>query len=143
MRRIIFLIVVGLVIFVLGGVAGYFYKCQQAELYPNAEKASEIIETLSSKLFPPSTASGRITKISGQDITLSKGAETVDLAVPTTAKVYSFKATTGDAQQTSAGYVLAESSFSDIKIGDDVNVSIEILPNGVINVLTINILPAE
>lgn len=122
--KTIFLIIIILVVFVCGAVAGFFYKAQQTA------QGEETIKTLSSKFFALPSAYGTVQKISGKNITISKNGQSVELPVAEIAQIYSSVDST---QQTK--------TFSDVKVGDKVSIISQIMPNNKLEIVLINILP--
>jgi len=115
-----------LIIFILGCLAGIYLEKQK--MVPELEKitkAAKILNAINSKVIPSPIAFGEITKISGRIVTLNYAGESLDISVKDNAQIYSF----------SQGQ--KQIDFSQIKVGDWLNITIEVLPDGQVQGLSV------
>ncbi|MDP3882990.1 MAG: hypothetical protein Q8Q48_02955 [Candidatus Staskawiczbacteria bacterium] len=120
--NILILILIGAVLFVIGGGLGIFYQTQKDA--PYLKKASTI-DVLGSKVIPSVVAYGRVTKIEGRNISLTYMGDSLTVQVKDGAQVSSFVSSSG-----SKTPVQTKASFNDIKIGNDINISVKVLTDG-------------
>jgi len=140
---------------IIGGIvflgAGYLVGVglERAETGPQIEKlnkAADILKVLSSlKVIPSVIAFGEVTKISNRTVTLTYGTENLAIRIKEDAKIssYNMPAPNDKGEQIISdipGQKNAE--FKDIKIGDKLNVSLKILPDGEIEGLSVIIFPS-
>ena len=112
---ILVLIIVGLGLLAGGFLGGVLYQKEKAKCLG------------SSKIIPLiMVIKGQVTKISGKTVTLSDGTENFLIDINENAPIYSF----------SPGNQAA-SSFEAIKAGDNLDVSVKMLPDGQLNVLSV------
>ncbi|TSC94246.1 MAG: hypothetical protein CEN87_541 [Parcubacteria group bacterium Licking1014_1] len=136
---LISLIIIALAIFVLGGGAGVLYQTQKtAPQLEQLEKATSIINFLSSEELSRITVFGKATKIEGRDITLSSGNDSVKVNVIDDSAIYSFVAN-GAAEKSAPVRKIVK--FEEIKIGDNLNITVKLLPDGQLQGLSVIILP--
>ena len=121
-KGIVLLIVILLVIFVIGAGLGIFFQMQKDA--PKIKSANLLINTLSSKAVPSIVAFGKVTSINGKNITLSFNGGSVTIKINDNAVVSSMSA---NAQDKSAPQKI---TFSQIKIGDTLNISIKVFSDG-------------
>ncbi len=112
------LIIGGLLLMVLGGVIGVLYKTQQVLPQMN------VIKYLSSQIIPSMVAYGEVTDIEGRNITLSYNGDSMKVQVPENSPVYSF------VNNKTSKPIQEQVSFENIKKGDNVNVTVKLLPDG-------------
>ena len=117
-NNLIILIIAGLVLLILGGAAGFFYKTLQ--ISPQLA----VIKDLSSKTIPSIVAYGQVSKIEGRDITLSFNGDNIKVSVEANSPVYSF---VNDAK---GKPIQKKVELKEIKIGDSLNITIKLLPDG-------------
>ena len=122
-------IIIALVIFVAGGGLGVFYQAQKDA--PQLEKTTAVLKNPSSKVISTATAYGKVEKIEGKNITLSYGGDSIVIGATDNTKVYSYS--DKSARQ--------EVEYSTIKKGDNIDITIKILPDGGLNAEAIFILP--
>jgi len=97
--------------FVLGSLAGVFYQKQKSD--PQIKSSSNTIQKLSSKVVNAIVTYGTITSIDNdRNITLSYSDESMAVSVAQDAKVYIYENNTRK-----------EINFSDVKVGDSVNIT--------------------
>ena len=117
-RLIVSLIVVVIFVFGLGGLTGIFYQKQKDA--PRAQKTAEKIQTLSSKVVNAIVTYGTVTSIEGnKNITLSHDGEAMTISITPNAKVYIYENATKK-----------EVNFSEVKIGDNVNITASLDQSG-------------
>ena len=116
------MVISGLVILVLGFGAGFFYKTFQVS--PQLEKSMALIKTLSSKTVLSTVAYGQVSEITGNDITLSYNGDNIKISMTESSPVYSF------VNDSSGNPVQKKVDFKQIKIGDSLNITIKLLPDG-------------
>lgn len=147
-KQIILLIILGLVIFALGGGLGFFYKAQQLSS-PLAFQAPQQslggaaagIKILSSSAFPSIIAIGKVQKVFGRVITLNYGGQSVDIPVQDGAKIYSLAFSAGT--KITSGSPQTESTFGAIKVGDNLSISVKVSTDGKVEGTSVIILPAS
>ena len=143
-KKIIFLIIIGLVLLGVGFGVGVFYQSQkyiaQSEKF---QMLTNALKPLSSKTIPVMHAVGIVEKISGRKITISYVGESVELLVPESAEIISFTSQNAGESQDSPIFTKKDSVFGDIKLGDRLNVSLKISPEGQIEVTAITIVPVS
>ena len=119
---IVLIIISGLVFLVLGGGMGFLYKTLQVS--PQIEKTTAIIKDLSSKTVLSTVAYGQVSKIEGKDITLSYDSDNIKISMAENSPVYSF------VNDSTGKPVQKKVDFKQIKIGDTLNITIKLLPDG-------------
>lgn len=120
---IVSLIIVGLLLLALGAGFGVLYQTQQAP--PQLEKTTTAaVNFLSSKIFPSIVAYGKVTKIEGKNITLSSGGDSIKISMEENSPVYSF------VYDSAQKPVQKKIEFKEIKVGDNLNITIKFLPDG-------------
>ncbi|MBI3337055.1 MAG: hypothetical protein HY005_00320 [Candidatus Staskawiczbacteria bacterium] len=122
MNKIILIVLVGLLCLILGAGAGFWYKTLQVS--PQIEKTAAIMKALSSKTVLSTVAYGKVSKIEGRDITLAYNGDSIKISMAANSPVYSFV-------NDSAGKpVQKKVDLREIKIGDNLNITIKLLPDG-------------
>ncbi len=151
-KSLIILVFLGLLILALGAFLGVLYQSQfviqsQPQTQNNAiiqppiqeQKVSDlpdVIKVLSSKVIPLIAAYGTVTKIDGKNITLSYQTDSIIISIRDDAKIYSLVLDNSIAKpgivqnQDKKSSTSKQIDFKDIKIGDNLNVDIKVLPNG-------------
>lgn len=139
---IILLIVIGSIIFVIGGGAGVSYQTQKQA--PEFEKMSSTLNSLSSSVVPTIVASGKVTEINGRNVTLSNLDNSITVKIIDDARVYFFtpvfeiieNSTAKDSTIIDKKPEVAENSvqkdalFSDIKKDDNLSINMKMLADG-------------
>lgn len=125
-KQIILGIICGLVIFVIGGGAGVYYKSQQVSPQPQNDQNTQLLKTLSSKVVPI-YANGIVTKIEGMNITLSAGGDELVVPISITAKINLFNEPVKGGNPAVPYYKLI--GLSDVKIGDKANIHLTLSPD--------------
>jgi hypothetical protein len=127
-KAIIFLIIVGLLIFALGAASGFFYASRN----PKIQQAQTVIPTinlLGSKVVQSVSAFGTVTKIEGSNVTLSYEGDEITIPISNSAQIFSAlvqrdstgSATTGIPQQV---------SVRNIKVGQNLVVNFSVNTSG-------------
>ena len=116
-KKIIFLIIAGLVIFALGTSLGLFYRTAPTG------GSEDAVKFLSSKATS-FNANGIVTKISGRDISLNSNGETLVIPVNNSAKINLFVQPTAEENGVAASSYYRTAQFSEIKVGYRLNISL-------------------
>ena len=129
------LIISGLAIFILGGIAGALYQNQISALNSSA---AALPEGLKSKAVSSIIFFGKVEKVFGRMLKISSGSDSgqVSVLVSEDAKI---------SMMDFSGKALAQkpAGFKDIKIGDSVNVTAKIMDNYAISGVSLVIFPAQ
>ena len=138
-KQLIILIIVGVVLFLLGGAVGIIAiqgGAQQGKI--------KMANSLSSKVVSSIVAYGQVKSIDARNLTLANLGDSLTVPVASTAQIYAFitPATTGKSKTTSAP-IQQTVSFQNIKVGDNVNVTIRLLATGQLEGSSVIILPAS
>lgn len=138
--KVICLIICGAVLLEIGCLAGVNFQEQKtASRIAELEKMENMVKILaSSKVIPSIVAYGQVASISGKVVILAYGTESLAIPIREDAKIYSFVTSTN--QQGPPEQKKAE--LKDIKIGDSLNVSLRILPDGGIEGVSVIIFPS-
>ena len=130
-------IIAGLFLFVFGGGIGVLYQTEKTSPQSaQLEKTTSIINFLSSEEFSRITVFGKAEKIEGRDITLlSEKGDSLKVSVIENSPVYSF------VKDNAGKPVRKIVKFEEIKIGDNLNITIKLLPDGQLQGLSVIILP--
>lgn len=115
---IILLVIGGIVILVVGVFSGILAERQITG--PKLEKAKAALQIIGSKLVPSITVFGEVKNISGRDVVLEYVGESVTVKVKNDAQIVTLLKEGGQ----------REAKFEDLKIGDFVNVSLNITQDG-------------
>lgn len=141
------LIVLGLIIFAIGGGLGVFFQqqtsqlpVQQTSIKPQAGQNADLLRILSSSLISPIVAHGNVAGINGRNVSLNFGGTNLTVKINQDAKVYSFSASSGQAQTSKSSTTQPEGKFEDIKVGDSVNITLQLLPDGTMGGKLVSIL---
>ena len=139
-NNLVVLIIAGVLIFLVGGGLGIVFM-QRGSQQIKIETAS----SLASKVVTSMVAYGKVENIDGKNITLSNLGDNLTISMADNAQVYSFTTptTTDKNGKVTTGTPIQQTvKFGDIKIGDNVNVAIKLLPNGQMQGSSVIILPA-
>ncbi|MFA5878173.1 MAG: hypothetical protein WC845_02280 [Candidatus Staskawiczbacteria bacterium] len=133
----IIVIVSIVVLFGIGCLVGFsFEKSRTSASIEKLQTLSSVLNSLSSSQIIVSTiAYGRVKSISDSTIVLNRGEEDLSVAMIPDAQVYLLSNNGGDLGSQK------QSQLTDIKIGDDLNISVKILPDGQIQGLSAVIFP--
>lgn len=124
-KQLITLIVVGVLLFLIGGAVGLLYGMQGGSRGAKVEA----VNNLSSKVVSSIVAYGQVAKIEGRNITLSYLGDNLEVFITDTARIYSLTpASTG--KTGTVAPVQKTVDFGAIKVGDSVNVVLKLSANG-------------
>jgi flagellar basal body-associated protein FliL len=131
-KQLTILIISGAVIFIIGVVAGIFLG---GIVGPQKAKVAAA-NNLSSKVVSSMVVYGKVKSISGRNITLDNLGDTSTISIAASAPVYSFRTSEGVMAK-----VQQIVKFGDIRIGDNVNISVKLLPSGQLQGSSVIVLP--
>jgi len=131
-KQLVFLIVIGVLLFVLGGVLGVAYDTNKT---PQQTKV-KTVNSLSSKVVSSIVAYGQVVSIEGKNITLNNLGDNLVISIADNAKIYSLTIPSG-----AKAPVQSIGEFGDIKQGDSVNVNLKLLTDGQLEGSSVVILP--
>ncbi len=119
---IILAIIGGIILLAIGCSAGIIIQTQKTA--SQFDKAARVIESVHSKVIPSIIAVGEVTDISGRTVTLTREEDSLAVFIKEDAEItvlvfYS----NGEGSP-----VQEEIEFSDIKVGNNVNISLRVLP---------------
>lgn len=120
--------VAAILIFIVGAGIGIYYQAQN-NLLPgsiiNINSAPLLVKQLSSKAVPSITAFGQVSKINGNNITLTFGGDSIVIPIKNGAEIRMLNpdGTYSEAPQSGA-------SLNDIKLGASLNIAVKVLPSG-------------
>lgn len=118
---IVSLIIAGVFLLLLGMGLGILYKTQQ--ISPQLKKTTAVINALSSKTVPSIVAYGEVTKIEGRDITLAYSGDSIKVNMEENSQVYSF------VNDSSGKPIQKKVELKEIKVGDNLNITLKVLPD--------------
>lgn len=121
-KNLIISIIIGLVIFALGGVCGFFYQQQREVPQIETQNAQDnsASKILSSKIISSIMASAEVSDIVGKNITLKSGDDSLTIKISDDALIYSFVVPANGKTP-----VRQTAKFEDIKKGDFINIKIK------------------
>lgn len=111
-----------LLFLILGGGIGFLYKTLQ--ISPQIKKTAAVIKDLSSKTVLSTVVYGQVSKIKGKDISLSYNGDSITISMAEKAPVYSFVSDSAEAP------LQKKVDFKELKVGDNLNITIKLLPDG-------------
>jgi hypothetical protein len=124
-------IIVLLLVFVLGGGIGILYQTRKdAPLLEKAAQSEGVIKNLSSKTVLSIVAYGQVTNIQGRDITLTYAGDTLTVRIKENSMIYSLVTPSTTQKGAAAAPTQQKAEFKDIKKGDNLNVTLRLLPDG-------------
>ena len=128
-KTLITIVSVSILAFITGTALGILFQSQKGSL--QFKNVVETVRALSSKAVPSISAFGQVVKIDGKDITLIYNEESITVAIREDAQIYSFANPNGAAKGSalSAGQQTIV-PFENIKIGDQLSISLKVLPDG-------------
>lgn len=137
-KNIILIIVGALIILIIGAALGMVYQAQKGStsLFPSSD-SSAVVKTLSSKVIASIIAYGTVSDIQGKNITLSYNSDSVTIAIADTAEIYSFSQASGS----NTAPTQTKTEFSQIKKGDSLNITLNLLSDGQLKGTSVIILP--
>lgn len=131
------LIVVAVLFLIVGGGVGMAYQTQKDSVKIKQVNIMEpAFKGLSSKVIPSIVAYGQVTNIEGRNITLSYSGESLTVKIKDNANIYSFATAPGTKTASQE-----KANFSDIKKGDNLNISLKLLADGSLEGQSAIILP--
>lgn len=112
-----------LALFLASGIGfGIFYQQQKDLIGENNSKNT--LKALSSKSIASIIAYGQLTKIDGRDVTISYLGDSMNIFIEDGCKIYLIGESAGGQSEKK------EISFEEIKIGNHLNITIKIMPDG-------------
>jgi len=130
---LILLLVLALGILSAGGVFGILYQKQKDR--PQIKKMETSLKILGSEVVPSIISYGRVTNITGRQITLAFNSDLITVNIRDDAPVYTFTST-GSSNMTQS-----EVSLNQIKAGDTLNISINVGSDGTFEGNSVIVLP--
>ena len=119
---IISAIIGGIVLLAIGCSAGIIIQTQKTA--SQLDKATRVIESVHSKVIPSIIAVGEVTNISERTITLTREEDSLEIPIKENAEITALVfSSDGEGSP-----VQEEIEFSDIKVGNNVNISLKVLP---------------
>jgi len=157
---IVLSIALGLVIFIVGGGMGIVYQSQMEtenltvkENTPKEDIAKEVIvnvtdkdcvslvKVLSSGVISSITANGTVTNISGKNITFKFGNTLVTMATTNDTRFFSLSGVINNGKTiTETKTSQSKISLKDIKIGDNINLNINVSSDGIPQIKTATVM---
>ena len=129
------LIMLGIVFLGVGYFAGVTLEKQKnAPELEKIERATKILRAVNSRVIPSPVAFGEITNISGRVLTLAYAGESLDILIKENAQIYFLPQVTAGTQDTVKERNI---DFSEIKVGDWSNITLEISPDGQVEGLSV------
>lgn len=129
-KNLIILIAVAVVFLIVGAGLGIFYQTQKAVVPPKEVPKVEAVQKLSSKVIPSITAYGTVANISGRNITLTFGGDSLTVKIRDDALIYLPTAYIKDSKGNPVTVPQQTAKFADIKTGDNISVNLKLLPDG-------------
>lgn len=142
---IIVSVVVVIISLVVGGVVGMAMQAQKDSVGLNKLTILAPMETavkaLSSKAVPSIIAYGQVSNIEGKKVTLSYSGETLVINVAENANIYALTPVVG--AKTPTAPVQRKALFTEIKKGDNLNITLKLSAEGLISGQSVIILNAK
>jgi hypothetical protein len=129
-KNLTIIIVVAVIGVIIGLVLGISLSQKGISNNSQSNKFESAVKALSSKVIPSIIAYGQVTKIENKNITLTYNKETLTIPLTQSTSIYSFVAPEAGSKATAP--TQKKSSFSEIKVGDSLNITIKLLPDGTI-----------
>ena len=136
-------IIIVLIIVGLGLVtAAYFTGVSSGILKnrPEIQKAEKVVKMLSSKTITLIDSFGKVTKISDRTITLTQNGESLDINIEKDAPVYLYLASASAEIMAATTPKQSMSEFKNIKVGDNLNITMKVSPDGQIGGISVTII---
>ena len=141
-RKAIVSILSALLIFGAGVALGYLFNSQSGGDLNSPEVMQTnlpVVKALSSKVIPSVAAYGTITKIEGNNITVTSDTDSIVVPIRTDANIYSFSVdVAGQGAPTSKKITLG-----DLKNGDKVSINLRVLSSGKLEGYSVIVPPVE
>ena len=141
------LIIIGVIIVLGVGLCGGYYF-EKTRIEPQLIKTSNTLKTLgSSKVIYLIVANGKVSKISDRVITISSGTDSLDLKVREDVVISTLAYPLGEklsiisSSDKLPAFPMQSTKFEDIKVGDNVSVSLTPLSDGQFEIKKIVIIP--
>lgn len=138
----------GVVILAVGYLGGILFQTQKTA--SQLEESGKLIEVMSSKIIPSIVAVGEIVGISGRTIILRAYANeekpfTFSIEIREDAELTSFvfSAAEEGEEVVIGGSIREEIEFKDIKVGDNVNITLKILSDGSFKGISVIVFPSS
>jgi len=128
---IVYYIVAGICLFVIGGLVGFFIDQQMNA--PRVGVADNALKALTSKVIPSITAFGQVQGVLSRTVTLSYAGDTLDIKIADDAKVSSVNIGGNGGQK--------DITLGDVKVGDFVNITLQVSQDGSITGTKILVIP--
>ena len=134
--KTVLMIVVAVVIFIIGIFIGLGLTKSPASQIPGITIGTPAKNPLSSSVIASVFAFGKLTSVSGKNITLASGPDSLTIATDQNTKIVSYQQVKGaDGKTTVSPQNIA---LSDLKTGDYLNVNLKVLASGTLNAVSIN-----
>ena len=138
LRNLIVSLILVILIFLSGLGIGMSYQSKKvAPSQTQNQISSKSIELLTSHVISPMIARGKVIKIDDKDVTLNYQKDNRIIKISDTARVSLLVLSATQKKS----YVNKQVTFEDIKMNDNVEVSVRVLPDGQIEGFNIVILP--
>ena len=129
-KNLTIIIVVAVVAVIIGLALGMNLSPKSVAEKSQSTKFESAVKALSSKVIPSIIAYGQVSKIENKNITLTYNKETLTIPLTQSTSIYSFVApATGSKTATPTQ---KKAAFSEIKVGDSLNITLKLLPDGTI-----------
>jgi len=127
----------GVILFVAGYAVGLLQN--QGLVSPGSGQGlTNLVKTLNTTpVISDIVATGNITNISGRKITVKEGEKSLTIPIRKDAEIYSFVSQGA----TSQGSTPSKISFSELKVGDYINIYLNVLTNGEIEGARVILVP--
>ncbi|HLD52070.1 MAG TPA: hypothetical protein VJA82_02085 [Sediminibacterium sp.] len=129
-KNLTIIIVVAVVAVIIGLALGMNLSPKSAVSKEQSNKFETAVKSLSSKVIPSIIAYGQVTKIENKNITLTYNNETLTIPLTQSTSIYTFVAPETGSKTTAP--TQKKAAFSEIKVGDSLNITIKLLPDGTI-----------
>lgn len=127
-KKVMISIVLGLVVFAVGGGVGVLYQQQKEAPATQAQSGTEnsVLKILNSKVVSSIMASGKVTGIDGKNLVLTAENTSIKVKIMEETQISSFTSGDGVNKKT----VQKNVRFEDIKVGDNLSVNFRLLKDG-------------
>lgn len=129
-KNLTVLVIVAILFFVVGGGLGIAYQIKKDSLTPKEKVQVESANKLSSKVIPSITAFGEVSNITGKNITLTFGGDSLVIKIRDDAQIYLPATNSTDKNGKAVALPQRAAKFSDIKTGDSLSINLKLLPDG-------------
>ncbi len=132
-----------------GGFAGLsFQKNKDALQLKNEAELSLAVNALSSKVVPSVVAYGQVTKVVGNNITITSQGQSVTILMNADARMYSLvpvvvaPVSKSVSRQSAVSSTNQQITLGDVKVGSNVSISIKVLATGQVQGYSLFVFPA-